>query len=320
MDPKENPISVPPQEDLTEVRKPTSLLVAQFFLFPLIIIAFGVGIFVLFGYIAYDEKSPESYLAVIRQNSGYFDRRRWQAASELTSVIASRPDELGGSRFAEEVLAAYVEARPDPSSDAGRPDGARDRLLDLFSMDPDQAALRRFLAMCLGHLEHGPAVPALVEGLSDPDAETQIWTMWAIGKIADASAAPAVAAMIGSGDPGVRKMAVYVLGALGDRSTIPALAGALGDPAADVQWNAAMSLARMNDASGLDVLISLTDRDYLAGFTEMSEEDREVVITNAVQCLGLLQEDRTRDLLAALIENDPSLRVRVAAQAALATY
>ncbi len=319
MDPKENPIAVPPQEDLTEVKKPTSLLVAQFFLFPLIIIAFGVGIFVLFGYIAYEEKSPESYLAVIRQNSGFFDRRRWQAASELTHVIASRPEELQGTRFAGEVLAAYVDARPDPES-AAASDPGRDRLLNLFSMDPDQAALRRFLAMCLGHLEHAPAVPALVEGLSDPDAETQIWTMWALGKIAEESAAPAVAEMIGSNDAGVRKMAVYVLGALGDRSTIPALAGALSDPAADVQWNAAMSLARMNDPAGLDVLIRLTDREYLAEFTEMTEEDRELVITNAVQCLGLLQEDRARDLLAALSKNDPSVRVRVAAQAALATY
>lgn len=319
MDPKENPISVPPQEDLTEVKRPASLLVAQFFLFPLIIIAFGVGIFVLFGYIAYEEKSPESYLAVIRQNSGYFDRRRWQAASELTNVIASRPEELQGTRFAEEVLAAYVEARPDPGS-ARAPETGTDRLWNLFSMDPDQAALRRFLAMCLGHLEHAPAVPALVEGLSDPNAETQIWTMAALGKIAEASAAPAVAEMIESDDAGVRKMAVYVLGYLGDRSTMPALKSALSDPAADVRWNAAMSLARMKDPSGLDVLIGLTDRAYLAGFTEMTEEDRELVIINAVQCLGLLQEDRARELLASLSENDPSVRVRVAAQAALATY
>ena len=61
MDSNENPISVPPEEDLpdlTEVKKPTSLLVAQFFLFPLIVIAFGVGIFVLFGYMAYEEDPP----------------------------------------------------------------------------------------------------------------------------------------------------------------------------------------------------------------------------------------------------------------------
>ena len=50
---KSIPSPLPPDEDLTEVRKPTSLLIAQFFLFPLIIIGICVGIFLFFGYLLF---------------------------------------------------------------------------------------------------------------------------------------------------------------------------------------------------------------------------------------------------------------------------
>src|ERR1051326_1426936 len=62
METKTTPIPIPPAEDLVEVKKPTSLLVAQFFLFPLIIIAICVGIFLLFGYLTYEQRGPIEYL------------------------------------------------------------------------------------------------------------------------------------------------------------------------------------------------------------------------------------------------------------------
>ncbi len=321
MESKENPIAVPPEEELdslTEVRKPTSLLVAQFFLFPLIIIAFGVGIFVLFGYMAYDEPPPEEYLAVIRSSGGYFDRQRWQAAAQMTNVIATRTEELQGSAFADEVLTAYVDAQA--TTETGREAAASDPLMGLLSLDPDESQLRRFLAMSLGYLEHAPAVPALTRGLGDANAETQIWTLWALGMVGEPSAAPAVAGMLGSGDAGVRQMSAYVLGVLANPAAKEDLRDALGDPAADVRWTAAMSLAQMGDDSGADLLIAVTDRSFFDGFAEMSDGDKETVITNAVHCLGLLKLDRARGLLAELRENDPSLKVRAAAIAALEAY
>src|SRR6266576_875014 len=62
--------SGPPMDDLVEVRKPTSLLIAQFFLFPLIIIGICVGIFLLFGYITYEQRGPSEYLADIQNGTG----------------------------------------------------------------------------------------------------------------------------------------------------------------------------------------------------------------------------------------------------------
>ena len=141
-----------------------------------------------------------------------------------------------------------------------------------------------------------------------------------MGTIADAGAVPGVVGKVKSDDAGVRKMAVYVLGALKDSSTIRVLQIALNDPVADVRWNAAMALAQMHDAAGADLLLRLTDRDYLAEFGQMSQEDRENVLVNAVRSLGILKLEGAREPLASLSRNDPSLTVRDAALEALGTY
>ena len=298
MDSNGNPISMPPPDDLTEVEKPTSLLIAQFFLFPLIVIAFGIGIFVLFGYVTFDQKAPEAYLREISQGSAGspFDTRRWQAALDLSKVIAADSGELRSSGFGDELLRVYSNAGSD---------------------DP---RIRQFLAISLGHLGDPAAVPALIEGLSDTTIETQIWTLWALGAIGDPSAAPSVVTMIGSNDSGVRKIAVYILGTLKDPSTIGDLQVALNDPTADVRWNAAIALAQMNDDAGAAVLLELTDRIYLSQFVDISGEERDNVMVNAVKSLSRLKLEDARGHLASLSQTDPSLSVRDAALEALETY
>ena len=288
-----NPISMPPQEDLTEVTKPTSLLVAQLFLFPLIVIGFGVGVFLLFGFITQEQRSPQSYLNEIRMGS---ETRRWQAAFELSKVIAARKEELQSTGFAGDVLDLYE------------------------STTSDNPQIRQFLAMSLGHLEDRIAVPALTEGLNDSATETQIWTLWAIGTIGDPEAASEVGGKLRSDDPAVRKMAVYVLGALKDPSTIRDLQVALNDNVADVRWNAAMALAQLNDAAGADLLIQLIDREYLGQFLDMSLADKDNAIVNAMKCLSILKLEGARDEITSLSQSDPSLVVRNAALEALKTY
>src|SRR5689334_9226373 len=103
METPKNP-ATPPMEDLLEERKPTSLLIAQFFLFPLIIIAICVGIFLLFGYITYDQRTPQEYLAQIHAGGGFRDERRWQAAYELSNVVESQKEQLRKSDFVNELI------------------------------------------------------------------------------------------------------------------------------------------------------------------------------------------------------------------------
>jgi len=302
MDAKDTPVSIPPQEDLTEVRKPTSLLVAQFFLFPLIIIAFGIGIFILFGSIAFDQKSAEEYLAEVRQRDG---SRRWQAAFEFANVVTAHRDDLQH----DPALARTLEDTYRSAMPAEGVEGTEEAW-----------RLRQYLAFSMGELGNPEFVPALIEGLWDGAPETQMATLVSLGKIGDPGAAPHVARLLTSEDSGVRMTAVYVLGVLENPETLRDLRVALNDSAVDVRWNAAMALARMDDRSGADILIQLTDRSYLVQFTEMSEAQKNQTIINAVTCLGLLKLERAREQIVALSTGDPSITVRSAALAALESF
>src|SRR5205823_14896767 len=85
MDTKTSSVPVPPIDDLIEVRKPTSLLIAQFFLFPMIIIAICIGIFLLFGYLTYEQKTAKEYLTDVRTGPEFCCR--WQWPYKFSNII-----------------------------------------------------------------------------------------------------------------------------------------------------------------------------------------------------------------------------------------
>src|SRR2546426_8816043 len=167
----------PPIDDLIEIRKPTSLLIAQFFLFPLIIIAICIGIFLLFGYLTYEQKTAQEYLNDVRTGSELCCR--WQSAYELSNIISSQKQKLRNTNFVDELVKVYQSSR---------------------SGDP---RIRRYLALAMGHLGDPRAVPALVEGLSDSDIDNQMNNLLALGSIADKSATPSVVERLTSSDPAV---------------------------------------------------------------------------------------------------------------------
>src|SRR5215813_2258781 len=181
---------LPPPDELIEVKKPASLLIAQFFLFPLIIIAICIGIFLLFSYLTYEQKTPQEYLSEVRTGSELCCR--WQSAYELSNIISSQKEKLRNTDFVNDLIKVYQ--------------GSRDG-------DP---RVRRYLALTMGHLGDPRAVPVLIEGLNDNDAENQMNNLLALGTIADKSATPAVIQQLSSSNPAVRKMSAFVLSAIKD--------------------------------------------------------------------------------------------------------
>src|SRR2546428_13677384 len=109
METKSTSASVPPSDDFIEVKKPTSLLIAQFLLFPLIIIAICIGIFLLFGYLTYEQKSPQEYLNEVRTGSELCCR--WQSAYELSNIISSRKEKLRNTDFVNDLIKVYQGSR-----------------------------------------------------------------------------------------------------------------------------------------------------------------------------------------------------------------
>jgi len=293
METQKNVVAVPPPDDLVEVKRPVSLLIAQFFLFPLIIIAICVGIFLLFGYLTYEQRTPSEYLSLIRTGSG---TQRWQAAYELSNIVARDKKRVAGTNFVHEVIAIYRSSKDD---------------------DP---RVRQFLAVTLGQLGDKQALPSLLDGLNDSRTENQISCLLALGLIADNSAVPGILNQLQSKDPAVRKMAAYVLGAIKDPAAIHDLEIALNDPSEEVRWHAAMSLAQMNRSSGAGILVELLDRNQVEKFSGLTPDQRSELIVNAVKCLGMLKYEQARDRIVALSKADPDFSVRDASMEALRKF
>jgi HEAT repeat protein len=287
-------VSIPPEDDLTEVKKPTSLLIAQFFLFPLIIIAICIGIFLLFGYLTYEQRTAKEYLMDVQTGSELCCR--WQAAYELSNMISSQKEKLRNTDFVDDLVRVYEKSGSD---------------------DP---RVRRYLALTMGHLGDARAIPALVEGLKDSQVDNQVYNLWALGSIGDKSAVPAIQEKLKGEDPAVRRTAVYVLGALKDPRAIHDLQVALNDVSDDVRWNAAIALAQLNDAAGVDVLLRLTDRNYVEQITGMSADQKSQLVINAVKSLGILKFAGAQDKIIDLSKNDPDPAVRNASLEALANF
>jgi len=277
-------------------RQTTPFLVLQFFIFPMAIVAVCVTVFVIFGLIASEGKGARAYLDEVRTGSA---NRRWQAAFELSKVLQARKDpSLADPAFADELVRVFTGAGAD---------------------DP---RVRRYLALALGRLGDKRAVPALIEAAesrgdapADPDA--QVYAVWALGAIGDPQAVPTLVSLARGEDAGLRKAAVHALGSFPEEAARAALLTAVNDPVEDVRWNAAVALARRRDPAAAPVLLQMMDRRHLAAIADLTAEQREEAVLQAVQAAAVVPDSELRAALQRLQDSDPNLSARAAARAAL---
>lgn len=284
----------PRQSDLPEhpgdvPKESARAILFQFVLFPLGIVAIGVGIFLLFGKLASNEQSIPEYLAEIRSGSSH---QRWQAAYQLSKAL-KRGEGKQVPNLAQQVEALYRGAKND---------------------DP---RIRRYLAMVLGSLGDRRATPLLAEATKEQDVETRIYALLALADLRDPASVPAVMEAARESEDDVRKAAIYALGSIGDARAGQLLADALADPKADIRFNAAVALSRMNDKRGLGTLREMLDRKRLDAVAGMREDQKEEAIIVAMSAyVHLAGADAAADLTR--LAADPSLRVQAAAKEALA--
>lgn len=264
-----------------------------FFILPLLLVVGAVAVFLLFGLIAHEDKSAEEYLAEV---TGGGINEPWQGAFGLANKLAQDDSLRDDPAFARRIGAAFEH-----------PNAA----------DPQ---VRKFLLLALGQVAHGSSVPLLGEHFDDPDPEVRINAIWALGNIgppAAGEAAEALALRLQDEDVSVRGYAAYTLGTLENDAVVEPLQIALNDSAAQVRWNSAVALARLGDDAGLAELRRMIDRDYLTSSTDLNDQQQQDAMVAAIQALGMLQAHDTAPALADLIDNDPDVRVREAARAAL---
>lgn len=255
------------------------------FLVPLLVVVICVGVFIGFGWVAYDRASTRDYLNDLRSS---WRPRRAQAAYELSKILVA-----------------------DPRAFDDEP-GTQEELRRLF-VESEEAEVRGYLALVLGRTGDPAAVPLLVEAVGDADPQTRIYALWALGLIGDSSALPALRAALADPDPGLRKTAAFALGEVGDPAALGALEGMLDDRVADVRWNAALAVARLGSPASVPELERMLDRRLTGEVEGISAEQQQEAMIGAIRALAAVRGEVALPLLAELEAGDPSLKVRQAA-------
>ena len=291
-------------------------LAVQFFLIPLTVV--GVTVLLYFGFrsLMADDRTAQDYITEVRVGGA---NRGWPAAVEL-SALMENPKVRGDRAVAVELVKAFDEAK---------------------NGDP---RIRKYLALAIGRLDPplpAEAVQVLLRSLDDPAtpwtpdawskingwtpqmAEAHISTIWALGASGDPKVAARLQPYYDSTDAGVRKMVVYALGALPGDAQLMTLRLALRDAAPDVRWNAAVGLARHGDREGAGVIRQMLDREYVQQtVTREVRQDTDMdpiadVLISGLRAAAALKDETLREPIAALSQQDRSMKVRQAALDAL---
>ena len=274
-------------------------LAVQFFLIPLAVVAVIVTVYVGFRSLISDSRTAADYLTEVRSGGS---TRRWPAAYELSRMMAD-PKVRADRTLAPELVKAFLASKGDPQ-------------------------VRRYLALAIGRLDPplpAEAVKGLTDALGDPDGETRISVIWALGSSGDAAAVASVEPLFtqAGSDAGVRKMVVYALGALPGDTQLTTLRTALQDDAADVRWNAAVALARHGSGDGVAVIRQMLDRRYVESAVKRDvrqDDDQDPiadVLISGVRAAAALRDETLRVSVTELSRQDRSMKVRQAAIEAL---
>jgi len=274
-------------------------LAVQFFLIPLAVVGVAVSVYVGFRSLLSDDRKPQDYLEEIRSGGS---TRRWPAAYELSRLMSD------------------PSVRADPT--------LAPALVKAFQDSKDDSQVRRYLALAIGRLDpplSADAVSALTQALEDPDSETRISVIWALGSSGDPAVVPRLLALYTAPDTdaGIRKMIVYALGALPGDAQTDVLRTALQDSTADVRWNAAVALARHGRREGETVVRQMLDRPYVEhAVTREVRQDADQdpvadVMISGLRAAAVLKDEGLKPTVAALSQQDKSMKVREAAIEAL---
>lgn len=301
-------------EGLNESEEPLTFgrVALQFFVIPMLIVAFCVAIVFLFRWLTYEQRNVDEYLVMLRQGSSaeqgqaaqnLFDNlltyipeaKRWQGIFDVTQQLRADKEKFlrEHPRFTEQVLQIFEE-----------------------SADPK---VQRYLALTLGLIGGKEAADALVKALDEAQPETAIAILIALGNLEDESSLPRILRATNSDDAGIRQTAVYVLGSFESDQVIHPLEAALNDPNELVTWNAAFGLARHGSKAGEKVLTRLLDFEYVSKRGSLTVTQRQQYRVAAIQQLAQLNATNVVEQLETISAQDPDMPVRQAAIEALKT-
>jgi hypothetical protein len=335
------------------VEPPSARLIVQLFLVPLIIVAAAVGVMFLIGVFAGAGGTPSFEQALQRlKNPGggrtadllvgpgskqrYMDAKtvadkimkvgadpaeRVKISDDIIDVIDNHTtDDEGEVRhFLLLTLGRAWQLDPNPANRSDSPAAAEARqraLATLFKYaDSKQVSNQKAAILSLAYWAGRPEVRSAFGKL--------------IEKLRDESQ-----------DLDVRLAAATVLGPIAtpnDRDVIDGLNFALRDtnPAnIELVWGSALSLAQLNQKEVADTILMLLDREELAKakvldretdpknptYRTLSDQEQQRILINTMIGAARLDAPTVQDKLRWLEQNDPSPRVRAAAQEVIQSH
>lgn len=274
------------QPEANEERSFFGIIVHSFFIIPFLIAVFCVLLFAGINLLTSENRTAYDYLEDVKTGG---TTKRWQGAFELSKIL-SHPDLVpSDERFANELVAVFKHSINDDNR------------------------VRQYLALAMGRTENIVYFDALVEGLSDKQEESTAAILYSLGMLKDKRALPVLFKYLDHSSSRIRSIATVALGTIGSTDATPQLQARLYDKEPNVQWGAAISLAHMGDLTGKDVLLRLTNRNYLSDFPEVDPDEQTNLMISAINAVMNLKDEDLKLHLKEIATSDKNMKVRSAA-------
>lgn len=276
-----------------EQRSFISVIIHSFFIIPFLIAVFAGLLVVTWRILTNEPHTVYDYLADVKVGGA---TKRWQAAFELSKILADPERVPPEPRFAAEMMGVFEAAERD---------------------DP---RVRQYLALAMARAGNAEFLEPIGAALAEESEGTRFMLLVALGMFGRAEVAPQVTPYLSDESARVRSGAATALGLAGNPAAAPALQRALHDAEAAVTWDAALALARLGDLSGKAVLLDLLDREHLLQFPNVDDRDQNLLMVTVIEAVAGFADPEFEARIAALARDDPSLNVRRIAQQAVNNY
>ena len=272
-----------------EQRSFISVIIHSFFIIPFLIAIFAGLLVVTWRILTNEPHSVYDYVADVKVGGA---TKRWQAAFELSKILADPervPDE---QRFVDEMIGVFdASAHDDPR-------------------------VRQYLALAMARTGNEQFVAPIASAIAEESEGTRFMLLVALGMFGDGAVLPELLPYLADQSGRVRSGAATAMGLAGNPDATAPLRQALHDPEPGVSWDAALALARLGDLSGKAILLRLLDRSHLAQFANVDDRDQNLLMATVIEVVAPLADPDFDARIAELARDDVSLDVRRIAQQA----
>jgi len=274
------------KEDQKDERSLFGIIIHSFFIIPFLIAVSCLLLFTGIHLLTQEKRTAYDYLEDVKLGGL---TKRWQAAFELSKILANSDLLPSDERFSNELISAFKHSRHDD-----------DRV-------------RQYLALAMGRTGRPEFITPLINGLTDEKDRNLAAIIYALGMLKAKEATSVLYSYVEHSEPRVRSITVVALGNIAAEESIPVIKRALGDSEANVRWGAALSLATMDDGSGKAILLNLMDRDYFMNFPEVDQREQNHLIIAAIEASARLNDSDLNNKIKQLSKSEKNMQVRATA-------